>query len=1203
MSTHSMGGARAACARGPPGGMDTRELEHAVHISQTPAGNPALGRMRTAASERVSPQPQPPGSARSTRDPVDRLRPVCESTSSDRLANAAIQALSQLGSGTLAYRPLAHPPVGRCAPGAGSAEEAIRQACERFWSKRPAEVEELRPRQNGRCTSMYELGVGPGDASASRAGPARGDVVPMRLEQLSLPSASGREDGQPNPHWLGAMSPFYRAHHQDVTEFIRIPEPPLSELLEVRSYEDPLLRQRDERGFLRRVALASQLWDAAVIRVVACNRTPGEHVGTFATHKRAGEQRLVWDMRRSNARFARPPKVQNQASPEAFGWAEVDCFEGCRSFDGFAGDLQDMFYELLLHPEAQAEVPASPCIAEWMCVGVSYGELMDYRGQACRSEMRHLPLAANAVLMGWTWGVYLAQDVLEQRLANADLGGRMVHGKPPAVLDRADALLSFGFIDDFGGLGVQSAAVGEAQERVDEEVVRAGLHSHPRKRHRGLPLPALGAEFDSVETEHGQSLEVRPAPDKAWSARTGLYRMALAGSARAGALRHVVALTTWLVLICRSVLSVFSEVYREVGDYELVSDDQVLALSEAVRAELLAAACLLPLVRADLTSRWHGTVVAVDAGPEGAGVVYAECGEASAAHEGRLGVRPGWDVLPRDADEQLEACAERTGVVPVGVEWGPDGKRWRLAFRFDWQDPAGEHNTIQEARVLVAGLAWLVRARAARGRRLLLLTDSLAALGAFGKGRSSSPRLLRLCRRACAILLASGCRLALRYVPTWLNPADAPSRGARRPGVDAATQQKAREKHVRRGWALPRELATNAGRRRRQARTGLRRGDENSLIGDGPRPKATPKPGAAPARRARLPRPPPLAGRGSGAWGVVATPVLSSGRRVKRLQVHTVMDRSAATYARHVRAFLEWAIDVGREEDDDLDDLLADYLDVCCYERRDHVNVGATTYAGLLWLAPELELVGSKRSLKGWERLGQRGERRGFSEEILGSIINAMLQDGNVLLATLTAVGFDSYARIRELLALRLEDVPAATLDGTVTVALALGVRCRGEATKTGSEQGVTVRREWVSAVLLDWLALRRRAVRSDRARVFPIQYSDVLAEWHAITKRLGLDWIGGLHALRHSGASVDYAHGRTLNDIRVRGRWKVMSSVRRYAKPWALVTANKRAPASVVDTGERFLRDPLAFWESRKPKGEGRKVGGRVHSVGARTR
>jgi hypothetical protein len=106
-----------------------------------------------------------------------------------------------------------------------------------------------------------------------------------------------------------------------------------------------------------------------------------------------------------------------------------------------------------------------------------------------------------------------------------------------------------------------------------------------------------------------------------------------------------------------------------------------------------------------------------------------------------------------------------------------------------------EHNDVTEARTAV----WAVR-RAARsmrnwGRRLLVMSDSAVTIGAFTRGRSSSPGLLRQCRRLAGLVLGLGMAVTFRYVRTDKNNADGPSRGF---GVGVAPKQK--------GPQLPRSL-------------------------------------------------------------------------------------------------------------------------------------------------------------------------------------------------------------------------------------------------------------------------------------------------------------------------------------------------------------------------------------------------------------
>jgi hypothetical protein len=61
-------------------------------------------------------------------------------------------------------------------------------------------------------------------------------------------------------------------------------------------------------------------------------------------------------------------------------------------------------------------------------------------------------------------------------------------------------------------------------------------------------------------------------------------------------------------------------------------------------------------------------------------------------------------------------------------------------------------------------------------RRVFLLLDSSVAFFSLWKGRSSSPALLLVLRKISALLLAGGLSLLPGWIPSAVNPADAPSR-------------------------------------------------------------------------------------------------------------------------------------------------------------------------------------------------------------------------------------------------------------------------------------------------------------------------------------------------------------------------------------------------------------------------------------------
>ena len=95
---------------------------------------------------------------------------------------------------------------------------------------------------------------------------------------------------------------------------------------------------------------------------------------------------------------------------------------------------------------------------------------------------------------------------------------------------------------------------------------------------------------------------------------------------------------------------------------------------------------------------------------------------------------------------------------------------------------------MQEMRTAVGVLRHLARSRPVWNHKVLILMDSMAAMGVISKGRSSSPPLLRLARQAAAISLVFGIFPMVRYILSEVNPADGPSRGV---AVGAAPETRA----------------------------------------------------------------------------------------------------------------------------------------------------------------------------------------------------------------------------------------------------------------------------------------------------------------------------------------------------------------------------------------------------------------------------
>jgi len=119
-----------------------------------------------------------------------------------------------------------------------------------------------------------------------------------------------------------------------------------------------------------------------------------------------------------------------------------------------------------------------------------------------------------------------------------------------------------------------------------------------------------------------------------------------------------------------------------------------------------------------------------------------------------------------------------------GAAWS-DPEEWQLLFMGEWK--AEEKIAVAELRVITQAGRHAARSRSGWFSRHLVFTDSMPALGAAQKGRSSYFPNLLLCRRLAALALGVGVRLIPRWVRSERNWSDAPSRGIAKPGVAPET--------------------------------------------------------------------------------------------------------------------------------------------------------------------------------------------------------------------------------------------------------------------------------------------------------------------------------------------------------------------------------------------------------------------------------
>ena len=655
----------------------------------------------------------------------------------------------------------------------------------------------------------------------------RGAVVPANLDAISLPSV------EPLP--IEGISPRIAAIFEDWQARMLNPEPPTEK---IRVYEDPLFRSR-----VGKLGLAKLLYKANMLRFVKTQRGPPVRCFTVVKKVVDGKTilRLIMDLRGTNAQFVSPPPC-NMANAGSFAYVELseEILAGGR-LSAWGGDIPDFFYRL--------EIPSE--MSEFFVLdGITAAVL-------CRELGLPKPppgfnrLGMRVVCMGWNWAPYIAQTAAEDVIGSVPRFGLQAksfdfkglrpaptssasdrdrqlaerkyeflkHGHmAPQFYDEAGRPCAFSrgllyvYIDDFGGWVIErnDAALGSVA-RQDLAAGRDGMRGAGLGCHKefiGLP-DMLGYVVELTETPLSDGspakLEyfLKGQESKLFPLVAYTFHVLSAGRISPQSLSQLVGGFTWIILVNRPLLSVFSAVYAFINVYWNARYIE-MTLWDSVDAELRALLGLLPFFSSSLSIPWAPYAYEVDAGPGKVAILRSPASVEELRVLGRLAERGGWLLLDESSDspaapdrvlspdEIAARLFEGQEVVKpqeVGPEWF-EPKRWVVLFVTALL--RREHNTVSEVRAAVQAIRHFAKSPANWHSRLAILSDAFAAIGCLSKGRSCSGPCNALCRQAAAAIFVAELRVYMRWVASEHNCADGPSRGMRRPGVDPGTAAKAR---------------------------------------------------------------------------------------------------------------------------------------------------------------------------------------------------------------------------------------------------------------------------------------------------------------------------------------------------------------------------------------------------------------------------
>jgi hypothetical protein len=522
----------------------------------------------------------------------------------------------------------------------------------------------------------------------------------------------------------------------------------------------PLRRPRVAGSRVEYVRLIGRLLAQGMISFTSAPRAVN---GVFCVAKDAESDRLIIDAQPANRLFVPSPHV---SLPGPSHLVQLQVPVGARMYVG-KSDLSNFYHHLGLPTWMQpffALPPLTP--AELASLGLTTGSAFP----CCVT----LP-------MGFSHAVFLAQSCHEHVVYSSGSLSRtdsILHLSAPDV--SSSRAVHGIVIDDFFLCSLSKQRAEAVMQGVVSSYAAAGFVVKQSKLVWPTAQPVKVIGFD-IDGEHATI--TLPADSQSSLVQSTL--LCLRSPTVSGIhLAHLIGRWTWVMMLRRPTLSVLQHVYR----YIRVSQRRPFTLWKCVRRELHTLLTLLPLISTQLTQSIFHRALASDASELAAGVVSTHVSPelhqhlwplCSARHHAVQQTRLNAAEL-RALSLDTSGPAAAAASIPTDTDsFKPfysavSAAPWRTIVSKAWSSM--EHINALELRAALLALHHAFSYPSALSSRVYLLLDSTVAFFTLWKGRSSSPALLMILRKACALLLAGGMTLLPGWLPSALNPADAPSR-------------------------------------------------------------------------------------------------------------------------------------------------------------------------------------------------------------------------------------------------------------------------------------------------------------------------------------------------------------------------------------------------------------------------------------------
>jgi hypothetical protein len=525
------------------------------------------------------------------------------------------------------------------------------------------------------------------------------------------------------------------------------------------------------------------------LNMIAFTTTPKAVNGLFGVPKDGTDIRLIIDATPANRFFIPCPPV---SLPDPGSLARLSVSKGDQLW--MAKTDLESFYHQLLMPEWLQSYFALPGFdaKELIAAGLISPDMY-------QTNTMVYPMCTT-LPMGWSHSVFVGQSVHENVA--------YTHGKlnpkdniiclSSPVIDRP---LHGLIVDDIGIFSNRKYTCEVSLSQLMDAYVKVGLQVKWNK----LRLPSTDPMQFLGMLVGGTDVLIRLPIDKL--RRLVCLTIDLLRSARVSGtqLQRVIGLWTWQLMLARPALSVLHYSYR----YMRILDQQQGILWPSVRSELVSLLSLLPLLQISLSDTWHPRLIATDASQYAAGVVSTSLSHSlfnllwpltasrhtlhvqingliryrrepndtrlesySTAMDTYYLVQPSVSLLRSDIESELVQM-NRDSIRYTQLISSPT-VHWHTLISSKWKWE--QHINTLELQSIIIALKRLLSSPAVSQHRIMLLCDSTVVAYALTKGRSSAVSLARGMKKIAALLLSSGCRMGVAWIPTQINPADKPSR-------------------------------------------------------------------------------------------------------------------------------------------------------------------------------------------------------------------------------------------------------------------------------------------------------------------------------------------------------------------------------------------------------------------------------------------